>query len=91
MTRAIYFTKQEANTNVVFLQIVLGRHVTRADLGLPKDWSKVEGWCRKPFRSGPPLDQKERKPTEFDHVNFTKPAEKSFGRSFRQGACRTQQ
>ena len=65
-----------------FKKIVLGRRVTRADLGLPKDWSKVESWCRKPFRFGPPLDRKERKLTEFDHVDFTKPAEGEFWEKF---------
>ena len=42
----------------------------------------MEGWCRRPFRFGPPLDPKERKPTEFDHVDFTKPPEKEFWEEF---------
>ena len=56
--------------------------MTRKDLGLPDRWETVENWCRKPFRFGPPIDVKERKPTSFDHVDFSRPGTEEFWREF---------
>ena len=38
----------------------------------------MERWCKKPFRFGPPLETRKKKPTEFDHVDFSKPGDKEF-------------
>ena len=56
--------------------------VNRNDLGLPANWDTVENWCRKPFRFGPPVETKARKPTSFDHVDFSKPGTKEFWQEF---------
>ena len=56
--------------------------MTRKDLGLPDRWETVENWCRKPFRFGPPIDVKEKKPTSFDHVDFSRPGTEEFWREF---------
>jgi len=61
---------------------LIGKRVTRRNLGLPEDWGRIEGWCRKPFQFGLPLERRERKPTEFDSVDFSADPDPGFWKRF---------
>ncbi len=56
--------------------------MTRADWGLPSSWKLIEGWCRKPFTYGRPLDNHGTKTSKYDHVDFSKPGTADFWASF---------
>ena len=67
------------------LSFVVGKMVTREEMGLPRNWEEIAIWYEKPFQFGfPDMPPFKKKRTKWDGVDFGKRATASFWNEFKK-------